>query len=177
MKDYMKKFICIMLAAAIGLFLMGCGSKEAPAEEPVQEDSEITMDDIEEMEGAEEENYDNGISFEEEADGAEITTQKADVKDFMGSWEATSGQAKYQYGNVDFTIKEDGTWTGNITDEDFEGKEQVLRIIDQTTDPGRRQWLIRRLQGGKPYQYIKEHLLPDTRNAGYIRVYWDYLSE
>ena len=49
MKDYMKKFICIMLAAAIGLFLMGCGSKEAPAEEPVQEDSEITMDDIEEM--------------------------------------------------------------------------------------------------------------------------------
>ena len=84
MKDYMKKFICIMLAAAIGLFLMGCGSKEAPAEEPVQEDSEITMDDIEEMEGAEEENYDNGISFEEEADGAEITTQKADVKDFMG---------------------------------------------------------------------------------------------
>ena len=121
MKDYMKKFICIMLAAAIGLFLMGCGSKEAPAEEPVQEDSEITMDDIEEMEGAGEENYDNGISFEEEADGAEITTQKADVKDFMGSWEATSGQAKYQYGNVDFTIKEDGTWTGNITDEDFEG--------------------------------------------------------
>ena len=64
-----------------------------------------------------------------------------------------------------------------VNDEDFEGKEQVLRIIDQTTDPGRRQWLIRRLQGGKPYQYIKEHLLPDTRNAGYIRVYWDYLSE
>ena len=71
-------------------------------------------------------------------------------------------------------------WTefrDQVNDEDFEGKEQVLRIIDQTTDPGRRQWLIRRLQGGKPYQYIKEHLLPDTRNAGYIRVYWDYLSE
>lgn len=122
MKDYMKKFICIMLVATIGLFLISCGSKSTSAEETAEDDSEITMDDIENMENAEEEDYDNGIVFDEEADGAEIVKKKADVKDFVGSWEATSGQAKYQYGNVDFTINEDGTWKGNITDEDFEGK-------------------------------------------------------
>ena len=121
MKEYMKKFICIMLVAAMSIFLISCGSK-APAEEPAEDDSEITMDDIEKMAESEDENYDNGIVFDEEMDGAEITTQKKSVEDFVGSWEATSGQAKYQYGNVDFTINADGTWTGNITEEDFEGK-------------------------------------------------------
>ena len=121
MKEYMKKFICIMLVATMGIFLIGCGSKDAPAEDPA-EDSEITMDDVEEMLESEDEDYDNGIVFDEEADGAEIVKKKADVKDFVGSWEVTSGQAKYQYGNVDLTINADGTWTGNITDEDFEGK-------------------------------------------------------
>ena len=122
MKEYMKKFICIMLVAVMSIFLISCGSKKAPAEEPAEDDTEITMDDIEEMMESEDEDYDNGIVFEEEADGAEIVTQKKSVEDFIGSWEVTSGQAKYQYGNVDLTINEDGTWTGNVTEEDFEGK-------------------------------------------------------
>ena len=70
-------------------------------------------------------------------------------------------------------------WTefrDQVEDAQFEGKEQVLKIIDETSDLGRRQWLIRNLQDGKPYQYIKEHLLPDERNAGYIRIYWDYVE-
>ena len=121
MKEYMKKFICIMLVAAMSIFLISCGTKKAPAEEPA-EDSEVTMDDIEKMAESEDENYDNGIVFDEEMDGAEITTQKKSVEDFVGSWEVTSGQAKYQYGNVDLTINADGTWSGNITDEDFKGK-------------------------------------------------------
>lgn len=71
-------------------------------------------------------------------------------------------------------------WTefrDQVNDAEFAGKEQVLRIIDRTADGNRRQWLIRQLQDGKPYQYIKEHLLPDERNAGYIRIYWDYVEE
>ena len=71
-------------------------------------------------------------------------------------------------------------WTefrDQVNDAEFAGKEQVLRIIDRTADGNRRQWLIRQLQDGKPYEYIKEHLLPDERNAGYIRIYWDYVEE
>ena len=64
-----------------------------------------------------------------------------------------------------------------VEEAQFEGKEQVLRIIDRVADHNRRQWLIRQLQGGKPFEYIKEHLLPNGRNASYVRIYWDYLPE
>ena len=64
-----------------------------------------------------------------------------------------------------------------VVEAQFDGKEQVLRIIDRTADHNRRQWLIRQLRGGKPYDYIREHLLPNGRNASYVRIYWDYLPE
>ncbi len=71
-------------------------------------------------------------------------------------------------------------WTefrDQVNDADFEGKEQVLKIIGNTADGNRRQWLIRQLMGGKPYEYIKEHILPDERNAGYVRIYWDAVPD
>ena len=71
-------------------------------------------------------------------------------------------------------------WTefrDQVTDAEFEGKEQVLKIIDNTKDGNRRQWLIRQLMGGKPYEYIQEHILPDERNAGYVRIYWDAVPD
>lgn len=66
-------------------------------------------------------NYDNGITYKEEAAGAKLEIVKADPEDFVGSWEAKSGDAHYLFGNLDLTIKENGRWTANITDEDLRG--------------------------------------------------------
>lgn len=119
MKESIRKMLCIMLVVSMSLFLAGCGSKsEEPAAQEAEEIEEISADELIE-EG--EEDYDNGIYFEEEMDGAEVVTQKKDAGEFVGSWTATSGQALYQYGNVDITVEADGKWSGNISDEALEG--------------------------------------------------------
>ena len=48
-------------------------------------------------------------------------TLNSDAVNFYGSWSATSERAKYLYGNLDITIKQDGTFDANVTDEDFSG--------------------------------------------------------
>lgn len=60
--------------------------------------------------------------YESEEDGAEVVKAEHPVEDFYGTWEATSQRSAYMYGNVDINIKEDGTWKGNITEENFRGK-------------------------------------------------------
>lgn len=60
--------------------------------------------------------------YNNEQDGAEIRETKADVAKFYGNWEASSDKAKYLYGNLNLKINKDGTWSGNITEEDFSGK-------------------------------------------------------
>jgi len=64
----------------------------------------------------------NGVTYAEEQDGAEIQFKKEDTSTFVGEWVATSDMAMQLYGNVDITINDDHTWSGNITDEDFSGK-------------------------------------------------------
>lgn len=85
---------------------------EMPEEEMVLEDDPTTKE------------YDNGIYFDEEGEGAEISLRKSSVTDFYGTWQATSGQAAYFYGNVEITINGDKTWKGNITDEPLKGRWQ-----------------------------------------------------
>ena len=58
---------------------------------------------------------------EDEDTDMEIKPEKADLSEFYGTWTALSDKAEYMYGNVDITINEDGTWKGNITDEDLSG--------------------------------------------------------
>jgi len=53
---------------------------------------------------------------------------------------------------------------------------KVLEIIDNEPDLARREQKIRKLHYGHTYQYIKEHLLADQRNSGYLRVYFDYVD-
>ena len=48
--------------------------------------------------------------------------KKKSSDEFVGSWKATSGQSIYQYGNVDIEVKEDGTWSGNVSREPLTGK-------------------------------------------------------
>ena len=54
---------------------------------------------------------------------------------------------------------------------------KVIDIIDTEPNLPRREQQIRKLKGGHVYQYIKEHLLADQRNSGYLRVYFDYVNE
>lgn len=68
----------------------------------------------------------NGISFKQEDDDAKLAFVEKDPSAFYGSWTATSDKAIYLYGNIDITVNENGTWTGNITGEKLGGKwEQV----------------------------------------------------
>ena len=39
-----------------------------------------------------------------------------------------------------------------------------------------REQKIRKLKGGRTYQYIKEHHLADQRNAGYLKIYFDFVE-
>lgn len=52
--------------------------------------------------------------------------------------------------------------------------QKVLDIIDREPNLTRREQQIRKLNGGKTFLYIKEHLLADQRNSGYLRIYFDY---
>lgn len=65
--------------------------------------------------------YDNGIEFAEEVEGAELKFKKAQPEDFEGSWTATSGQSLFLYGNVNLAIEPKGKWHGNVAGEDLEG--------------------------------------------------------
>jgi tetratricopeptide (TPR) repeat protein len=33
------------------------------------------------------------------------------------------------------------------------------------------------MNGGRTWKYIKEHILSDQRNSGYIRIYYDYVPD
>ena len=86
---------------------------------------EIDIDEIveEEMENDDWDGPDDSEdpAYDNEADGAVIVRVGHPQEDFYGSWSAKSQQAHYLFGNADFTIKKDGTWKGNIVDEDFQG--------------------------------------------------------
>jgi hypothetical protein len=52
--------------------------------------------------------------------------------------------------------------------------QKVIDIIDREPDLTRREQQIRKFNGGRTFQYIKEQLLADQRNSGYLRIYFDY---
>ena len=54
---------------------------------------------------------------------------------------------------------------------------KAVEIIDQENDVNERERRIRQLDNGRTWTYIKEHLLKDLRNSGYIRIYFDYVPD
>lgn len=64
-----------------------------------------------------------------------------------------------------------------IADLSFEGRDEVLRIIGTEADPDRREQLILRHNGGSTYRYLRDNVLDDQRNAGYLRIYYDYVTD
>jgi len=65
----------------------------------------------------------------------------------------------------------------NDANAPLDGLRQALNIIDSENDLNRREQQIRRLNGGKTYAYIKDELLPDQRNSGYLRIYFDRVPD
>jgi len=57
------------------------------------------------------------------------------------------------------------------------GLEKVIEIIDQEQDTKVRENRIKQLDNGRTWAYIKEHILKDQRNSGYIRIYYDYVPD
>jgi outer membrane protein OmpA-like peptidoglycan-associated protein len=55
--------------------------------------------------------------------------------------------------------------------------QQVIKVIDQESDDVMRERRIKQLDNGRTWAYIKEHVLKDLRNSGYIRIYFDYVPD
>ena len=53
----------------------------------------------------------------------------------------------------------------------------AIGLIDSEADLTRREQRLRQMNGGRTYAYIKQHLLADQRNSGYLRIYYDYVPD
>lgn len=61
--------------------------------------------------------------------------------------------------------------------ESTAGLQAALRIIDGEADADRREQQLRQLNGGRTWQYVRDNVLADQRNSGYIRIYYDYVPD
>ena len=55
--------------------------------------------------------------------------------------------------------------------------KKVVEIIDQNQNMRQREWLIKQLEGGRTWKKLQEEVLAEQRNAGYIRIYYDYAPD
>ena len=122
MKNTKKLWILIIvmliaIVAAVALIIHGRNADVGENDDVIYDDSGYEDEEVIDMD-----EFDNGIVYDEEVEGAEISFKDAaNEEDFYGSWSAESGHSLYLYGNVDLTIEEGGKWHGNIVDEDTEG--------------------------------------------------------
>ena len=56
-------------------------------------------------------------------------------------------------------------------------KGGLQSIIDQEQDANVRERRIKQLDKGRTWTYIKQHVLKDQRNSGYIRIYYDHVPD
>lgn len=56
-------------------------------------------------------------------------------------------------------------------------RDEMLRIIDSEADPARRERRLKQLAGGKAYAHLRDRVLSDQRNSGYLRIYYDYVPD
>lgn len=107
--------LAIILVLAISVFSFIRSNHEQSFE------SEILEEEMEpEVEYGDTSIFNNEL-YDKELEGSVVHEAKKSESDFFGTWVATSDRAEYLYGNINLTIHEDGTWTGNVTEEDFSG--------------------------------------------------------
>ncbi|MBR1667399.1 MAG: DUF3575 domain-containing protein [Bacteroidaceae bacterium] len=54
---------------------------------------------------------------------------------------------------------------------------EAIALIDSEPDLTRREQRLRQLNGGNTFRYIFENLLPQQRNSGYLRIYFDRVPD
>ena len=55
--------------------------------------------------------------------------------------------------------------------------KDAIDIIDSESDLNVRERKLRQLNKGRTWSYLKEHILKDQRNSGYLRIYYDYVPD
>lgn len=60
-----------------------------------------------------------------------------------------------------------------VAESDLPLKEELISIIDNTEDLNRREALIRKHNGGKSFDYLRQSVFADQRNSGYIQMYYE----
>ena len=68
-------------------------------------------------------------------------------------------------------------YTDPLTSRQLTGLRAALEIVDHERNADQREQRLRRLMGGHPWQYIKQHVLSDQRNSGYVRIFYDYVPD
>ena len=119
-----KKIISLLLIASLLLSCMALAACKKSAEEDEEKTASVDIDELAEDVESEDDYVDpnpDDPAYENELDGAEPVMTAHDEKDFYGKWSATSEHAHYVFGNVDLVIGDDGTWSGNIVEEEFNG--------------------------------------------------------
>lgn len=61
--------------------------------------------------------------------------------------------------------------------EEFEGRDEILWIIDNVKDVNIRERRIKMVNEGRTYAYMLENILIDQRNSGYIRIFYDVTDD
>lgn len=64
-----------------------------------------------------------------------------------------------------------------IVESNLEEREELLQIIDNTPDENLREQRIRKLNGGRAYEYLKQSIFADQRNSGYISAYYEAVPD
>ena len=84
-------------------------------------------------------------------------------------------QSAYAFPDSIFAVTNGGeSWirlVEDLQDVEFEGKEEVLEIIEAEPDFDARERKIKALHDGKTYRYMRDHLRHIMRNLGCITIY------
>ena len=86
-------------------------------------------------------------------------------------------QSKYALDDEQFIICNGGeSWVEMrylMESESFEGQAEVFRIIDEEENLDKREALIKKLNNGQVYQYMKTNYRKILRNLGCITIYYE----
>ena len=118
--------------------------------------------------------FDGGVNLNERIAKERALALKQYIKDHL---QVSEDQFDVAFGGenwADFRDQVEEEIASQRDDKVVAQLQQVLQIIDSEPNLARREQKIRKLRGGHTYQYIKEHHLDDQRNAGYLRVFFDY---
>lgn len=114
--------ILILLLAAGGAAAFLLHDRNAAQDDEIIYDEESDDDGLDDEEIIDMEEFDNGIEYDEELEGADIAfSDSASEEDFYGTWSADSGHSAFLYGELELTIEEGGKWHGIVVDEEEEG--------------------------------------------------------